>query len=238
MRNPNGAKSVFIFAGIVCFLLAAVVLHSFKGRFVQETEKHLFSSPVVMEDTIDVTIKKTDSAAGQSRQVVALASTDPVTEVTWSAYLTGAVKNPGVYHIASKSRVYQALNAAGGFAADANKEAINLAAMMEDGIHIHFPRKGERSSTNQEQSFSTSSGLATTVGVKKSGENSKNLININTAEQQELETISGVGPKTAQSIITHRETNGNFNRVEDLMLIKGIGAKKYDGLKNFVTVAK
>lgn len=238
MRKVNKSKHAFILVGIVCFLLATVLLHSFKGRFAQETEKQVFSPPVVMEDTIDVSNKEKGSA-GQTQQLVALSPTDPVKEVKWSTYLTGAVKNPGVYRIEVESRVYQALNAAGGFAPNANKEAINLAAMMEDGVHIHFPRKGEESEVQQARNFPTTTGVAGSVRVNnRANGTTMSLINLNTAEQQALETIPGIGPKTAQAIITYRETKGAFARVEDLMLIKGIGAKKYDGLKSFVTVAK
>lgn len=220
MHNPEKNKYVFIVSGIMCFLLAAVLLHSFKGRFVPEGEKEFSSTPIVMEDTINVTHKD------------GFANISPVTNSEpkeWAVYLTGAIKKPGVYYIASNSRIYQALELGGGFATDANQEAVNLAAKMVDGAHIHFPRKGEELSGPQTSSIMTSTGNSSSV---------QPLLNINTATQNELESIPGVGPKTAQLIITHRETKGAFTRLEDLLLIKGIGAKKYDGLKDFVSITR
>ena len=61
-------------------------------------------------------------------------------------------------------------------------------------------------------------------------------ININSASQAELESINGVGPKTAQSIIEYRRQNGNFARIEDIMNVKGIGPKKFESMKDRITV--
>lgn len=236
MHNSDKNKYVLVIVGIVCFLLAAVLLHSFKGRFGQEEEQQLSSHSITMKDTIDVTNKKS-FVVDQTSHASKIDIDSTVEEKRWVVYLTGAVKNPGVYHIPLNSRVYQALEIAGGFAPEANKETVNLAASLGDGVHMHFPRKGEVVDGQSLQMSSTHNSPSTIVSGGY-GNTDKSLVNVNTATQNELESIPGVGPKTAQSIIAYRETKGSFSRVEDLMLIKGIGPKKYDGLKDFVTVAR
>ncbi|MGI6443172.1 MAG: hypothetical protein GXZ13_01060 [Synergistaceae bacterium] len=236
MHNSEKNKNVLVITSIVCFLLAAALLYSFKGRFGQETEEKMSSRTITMEDTIDVTSNNT-SVVNQSSRASKIVVESPEEEKIWVVYLTGAVKNPGVYHVPFDSRVYQALEVAGGFANEANKEAVNLAASLGDGVHMHFPRKGEVLDGQSSPTPSTHTNMGNVVPGGYGNVN-KSLINVNTATQNELESLPGVGPKTAQSIIAYRETKGSFSRIEDLMLIKGIGAKKYDGLKDFVTAIK
>ncbi|MDD7650315.1 helix-hairpin-helix domain-containing protein [Cloacibacillus porcorum] len=138
----------------------------------------------------------------------------------------------GVYEVTPGARVYEALNAAGGFAANADQEAVNLAAKLEDGTQIKFLRKGETAAsgagTAQIPAGGSQGGAS---AVRQSGK-----ININSASQMELESINGVGPKTAQSIIEYRRQNGNFARIEDIMNVKGIGPKKFESMKDRITV--
>jgi len=220
---------VLIIAGLLCFAAAAVLLYSFKGRFDDGSSDE--AAMPVMEDTIDVSVNN-----GASAQVSGVSSAaEPAVEQFWVVYVTGAVKNPGVYRIPLGSRAYQALDAAGGFRPDADKEAVNLAAMLGDGLHVHFPAKGE---ALREQAPPQVQAVGGTASRGSSNARSQAAVNINTASSQELESLPGVGPKTAQAIIDYREENGGFKRVEDLLLVKGIGPKKYDALKAAVTVGK
>ncbi|NCC59071.1 MAG: ComEA family DNA-binding protein, partial [Synergistales bacterium] len=133
--------------------------------------------------------------------------------------------------------VYQALDAAGGFSPEADQEAVNLAAMLQDGAHIKFPAKGEAAPVNKDVPPGTAQPVSRTEGMP--GPNARvDLTNINTALKEELERLPGVGPKTAEKIIEYREKNGIYQRKEDLLLVKGIGPAKYDAVKNLVTVAQ
>ena len=80
----------------------------------------------------------------------------------------------------------------------------------------------------------TSSGVSTKVEEKETTQNSK--ININTATQTQLETLPGIGPSTAQKIITYREENGKFNNIEDIKEVSGIGDSKFNNIKDYITV--
>lgn len=227
MQEQRKLNTLLIVGGLLCFVLAAVLLHSFKGRF--GTESASKTETIVMEDTIDVSAK---SGGGTAKQVLPVSGGSAVSSSQWVVYITGAVKKPGVYSVPSGARVYQALESAGGFAGDADQEGVNLAALTEDGEHIHFPRKGEAAAQAQQ----ANTPQTTVQGNSK--KNAGGVININTATAAELEALNGVGPKTAQAILAYREGNGPFARPEDIMLVKGIGAKKFEAMKGQISVGK
>ena len=235
--NDKKQKAIFLAAGLLFLFTAAVLLHSFKGQFGKDTRNQ--SSVAGTETSIEVSDAP---QATQPKQV----NSAPSLPTKWVVYVTGAVKKPGVYDIPVDSRTYVALDAAGGFTDKAAPEAVNLAAMLQDGVQIHFPAKNEpqrqaaaptAAAANSQiaaKNTAAASGAGKTSGAGASGA----PVNINTATQTVLETISGIGPKTAQSIIEYREANGGFSRIEDILQIKGIGPKKYDAIKGQITVGK
>lgn len=225
-RTASRQYIYFICAGLFCFIAASVLLHSFSGRFGQETE--LTSGLPDMEETIDVSAARTAPDAGAKQ--VASVSQGAVAVVKWVVYVTGSVKNPGVYEIPVNSRVYQALEAAGGFTGDADRDGVNLAAPLQDGTHIRFPGKNEKDSQPRQPS------AANTYDPVQPRDERQRKLNLNTCTAEELKSLPGVGPKTAELILVHRKTKGSFGRVEDLLLIKGIGPKKYDAIRELVTV--
>jgi competence protein ComEA len=233
-KSGNKLSFLMIFLGLLCFLVAAVLGYSFKGRFGQDTagKSSIESAMPVMEDTIDVSANNTPALQRLSSGVQ---TAQEESSKKWVVYITGSVKKPGVYEIPAGARIYQALEIAGGFSANADQEAVNLAAMLEDGSHIRFPAKGE---ANVNNAASPAAVQVQTSGTQANKKRSSELININTAGQSDLEQLPGIGPKTALSIINYRDANGGFKRPEDLLLIKGIGAKKYDAIKSLVTVGK
>src|SRR5262245_28974138 len=132
------------------------------------------------------------------------------TESPIIVHITGAVPRPGVYALPEGARVQDAISAAGGFLADANKSGINLARVLEDGEQIDIP-------------FAEGASIVIpTPGVEVITSSSE-LININTASQAELESLPGIGETTAQRIIAYREENGPFARIEDIVNVAGIG---------------
>lgn len=214
-------QTLLLCAGLFCFLTAFVLLQSFKGRFGDEE----WVLPE-LEETIAVGQQR---AAPAEEAVLPLSAAMSDGAAQWIVYVTGAVKKPGVYEISPDSRVYQLLDLAGGFAGGADREGINLAAPLQDGMHISFPAKGEP----REQL-----PLNVTPPAKPAaGKSSKVSININACSAVELMQLPGIGPKTAQMIMEHRDENGGFGRVEDLLLIKGIGPKKYDAIRELVVAA-
>lgn len=141
-------------------------------------------------------------------------------------HITGAVPRPGVYALPQGARVQDAISAAGGFLADADKTGINLARLLEDGEKLDIPLVEGSSLVVEPVSAPTASAAST------------ELIDINTASQAELETLPGIGPTTAQKIIDYREENGPFQTTEDLMNVSGIGPGTYERIKDLITVGE
>jgi competence protein ComEA len=140
--------------------------------------------------------------------------------------ISGAVPRPGVYALADGSRVQDAISAAGGFLADAEKAGINLARVLEDGEQLDIPYQ-EGSSP-----VITEAPAVTEAPVNSSAE----LININTASATELDSLPGIGPSYAQKIIQYREQNGPFQTTEDIVKVTGIGSGTYERIKDLITV--
>ncbi|MGH8915972.1 MAG: ComEA family DNA-binding protein [Acidimicrobiia bacterium] len=141
------------------------------------------------------------------------ATTEPS---TLTVYVSGWVAIPGVVRIASGSIVADAVAAAGGALEGSQLDSINLARPMADGDHIQIPGPGET--------------------VLTSGEGSDGLISLNRAEAKDLEALPGVGPVLAERIVAHREANGPFQTVEDLLGVPGIGEAKLASIRDLVTV--
>ncbi|MBR6799983.1 MAG: helix-hairpin-helix domain-containing protein [Firmicutes bacterium] len=137
----------------------------------------------------------------------------------------GAVNDPMVAELEEGSRVEDAINAAGGVTEDADLTEINRAAFLEDGDKILIPEK-------QEVALNDISNA--TDGSAKGGYTSYSdgKININTAGSEELQTLDGVGPVTAEKIIDYRESNGRFKDIEDIKNVSGIGEKTFEKLKD------
>ncbi len=137
-------------------------------------------------------------------------------------HIYGEVNSPGVYQLPSGSRVFEALDLAGGQSTDRILE-INLAQILQDGDQVFI---GEESL------------LATNGGsTNKAHTNQKNAcININVADSNALDALPGIGPVMAQKIIDWREQNGNFKNISDLNKVKGIGTAKFAELEKLVCI--
>ena len=128
-------------------------------------------------------------------------------------YITGAVKNEGIYELDENSRIADAIEKAGGLNEDANIQDINLAYIVEDGMKIYIPKKSEKSNEIQNN---TNEYIVKENGNAKSSQNNNEKVNINTATQAELETLPWIGPSIAVKIINYRKENGKFAKIEDI----------------------
>ena len=141
----------------------------------------------------------------------------------WFVYVTGAVKKPGVYKLLEGSRIYEAINAAGGFTPKADQASLNLADFLSPNLHIDIPEKGQASPNAPVPGTSPQSG---------------GLVDINRADVHELQRISGVGPAIAQRIIDYRKKHGSFTSPEDLLNVKGIGSSRLEQLRGQLTFTR
>ncbi len=159
-------------------------------------------------------------------------------------HIIGEVKRKGILYLEKGSRIADAIEAAGGATKNANLEQVNLAYILEDGQKIYIPNKKEKVEigsyiiTNSGNNVLVENGKSANNGTdsstRKKGVNGK--VNINSANQTELETLQGIGPSLAQRIIEYRETNGKFKNVEDIQNVKGIGNSKYSNIKDDICI--
>jgi competence protein ComEA len=140
-------------------------------------------------------------------------------------HITGAVPRPGVYALPEGARVQDVISAAGGFLAEADKEFINLAQVLEDGERLDIPYA---------EGFSPV--ISTPIPELILPGSDSDLININTAAAFELESLPGIGPTLAQRIIDHRDQNGPFLSTEDIINVSGVGPGTYERIKDLITV--
>ena len=165
-------------------------------------------------------------SASTTAVTIAPSATTPVATPTTGAseyvvvHVAGAVSLPGVYQLLPGSRVIDAVQAAGGLAADANPDAVNLAALVSDGERVYVPAVGE--------------SLTPVVTAPGGAPAEVWPININSADATRLEDLPGVGPATAALIISYRDQHGPFASVEQLADVRGIGPAKLDAIRSLV----
>ncbi|MGV3182712.1 helix-hairpin-helix domain-containing protein [Staphylococcus epidermidis] len=141
--------------------------------------------------------------------------------------IKGAVKHPNVYEMASSNRVIDALNKAE-VLKDADLSQLNLSEKLVDQKLIYVPKKGENSmKINSQQSTLNSSDVKI---------NTNQPLNLNSATEEQLKNIPGIGPSKAKEILNYREQKHGFNSIDDLMKIKGFGKKTFEKLKEHFTI--
>lgn len=160
-------------------------------------------------------------------------------------HVTGAVEEPGIVELEAGARVHEAVEAAGGAQEEAALEALNLAAEAQDGTLIHVPNAEEaeaaQAGTGDAQGSSTADaqdtggevGVGSGAGTGDSAEEA--VVDVNTADAQQLQTLPGIGPAMAERIITHRESEGPFSALEDLAAVSGIGPARLQELEGRVS---
>lgn len=141
--------------------------------------------------------------------------------------VVGMVRQPGVVHVPGDARVVDAVNAAGGLLPEANPASVNLAAPLSDGQQIIVSDVALPASPAPPPPSTSSGQQSATLGDSAGGK-----VNINTATEQELDQLPGIGPATAAKIISYREENGPFASLEALEEVPGIGPAKIEALRD------
>lgn len=139
----------------------------------------------------------------------------------------GAVEKPGLYTLEAGARVNDAVEAAGGLTSQADPKSVNLAQKLSDEAVVYVAGKDENISVVTSTTAST---------AMSQDEKNTSLVNLNTATEADLQTISGIGAKRAADIIAYREANGGFKSVDDLNNVSGIGDKTMESIRPYVTV--
>lgn len=153
-------------------------------------------------------------------------------------HVAGAVKNPSVVEIQEDMRLFEAVEKAGGFLPEADSNYLNLAEKLIDGEKIYIPSKEETAKLEGE-TISSNAKTASGNGrdnLLKGQNGQQGLININSADATQLETLTGIGPSMAERILNYRNEMGKFKTIDDLKNISGIGEKTFEKFKDNICV--
>lgn len=148
--------------------------------------------------------------------------------------VAGAVVRPGVHELPAASRVVDAIDAAGGFTADADRVRLNLAEPVADGAHVWVPAVGESSGPDLVPVVTVSGGASQAGSARGDG---SGTVDINAADAASLERLPGIGPSLAAAIVEHRQRHGPFATVDELVEVSGIGPVKLEQIRPQATVA-
>lgn len=173
-------------------------------------------------------ILQNDSVSVQTEEIVTEPSSETAEENEEQifVYICGAVENPGVYAMDEGSRVFQLVDLAGGFRADADLQSVNQAEQVADGQMI-------RILTQEESAAGETSGTDTAGAAAVSDEGK---VNINRADREQLTTLNGIGDTKAAAIIQYRESHGSFQSIDEIMQVDGIAQGTYDKIKDDIVI--
>ena len=169
---------------------------------------------------------------GQEEVVELDAGTAPVQEAQAKeivVYVAGAVNRPGVVQLAEGARAKDAVDACGGFLPTADTNGVNLAQKLKDGMQVTVPEKSPQGTAVQGAAVQgAQAGAAKPLP--------DGMVNINTADEKELDKLPGVGPAMAKRIVEYRTENGAFQAPEEIKRVKGIGDAKYEKMKDKIAL--
>lgn len=224
----NRTKAALCLVGaLLCIGGAGVITRVFMGSWVEEPPTAA-AGPAL---SLKVAKERPSTEASFD-------APEPQEEVQQYAYLTGAVVNPGTYPISKNYRLFQLIDDAGGLRWDAASEQINMAAPVHDGEHIHVPTFVP--SSDEKKESSSSSGSRPTSNSKSSGSSQsvakgeKTPVNVNTASEEELCLLPGVGPVIAERIVEYRKSHGPFSDPDDLKNVSGIGDGRLSAMRSLL----
>ncbi len=220
---PSKRLFVYVIAGVIVLLVGTLGLLSMrddpvKGELLRGEILPADGFSLPTEDPVSGTPTPGPEGATQASQTT-------TTTALMYVQVAGAVRRPGVYRVPADARVFQAVTEAGGFTEEADQQALTLAARLKDGCRIYVPRVGETVTAPLEP---------TAPGGEGGGEESTEIVLLNSATLEQLDSLPGIGPAIAQDIISYRETNGPFTSVDQLTDVPGIGPARLEQLRPLV----
>lgn len=178
------------------------------------------------------TVSETLDASGLEEQELQSSQQITVSQTVF-VHVCGAVKNPGVYELAGDARVYQAVEAAGGFLPEACEDYVNQAGVLTDGKRLYIPTEDEVRDLSQAGKDTLTEELL--LQPDSETDPADGLVNINTASMEELCTLPGIGEGKARHIISYRENTGRFEQIEDIMKVEGIKEGLFGKIRDLIT---
>lgn len=194
-----------------------IIMLIFIGYYIiEKTESNNYEELEILEEG-DVVEKNNES---QEEQII---------DNKIIVHITGEIENEGIIETKKDARIADVIDEAGGTTAEADLSKINLAYSVKDGQKIYIPNINDE----QEEKYITEEAGENVIVEE---EKVTDKVNINTAKQTELETLSGIGPSTALKIINYRKENGDFETIEDLKNVPGVGEAKFENIKEGICV--
>lgn len=206
-------KTMIRILSIILILLTALVFRM-----------HSSASDISIAESADTDVSESAEEAATDEEAEAAASEELYVDIG------GAVKKAGVYKVGPGTRLYEVIEMAGGLRDDADTNSVNQAAFVEDGQKIIIPVRNESAAEDDVGSIPDNSGIS-----DKSSQDTAGFVNINTAGRDELMTLNGIGDVLADRIIEYRKSNV-FSKKEDIMSVNGIGASKFDKIKDQIII--
>ena len=257
MKIKSHIRSVQLIFSIFMFLIFAGLTgckddgaEFLEKELVQEESTETSGVDLEQEDPTDaesgVSEKKSEEKQVDTVQETAAAKQQPeISEIPETIYvdICGAVTSPGVYELPYGSRVFQAIEKAGGYLPEAAASYLNRAKGLSDGQQIYVPTQEEVNSqvlavTQDGTEASSGNDTDNGTGQEASGEDTgtEQKIDLNTADVSQLTTLTGVGESKALAIIAYREENGPFTSAEDIMNVPGIKEGTYEKIKDKIAI--
>ena len=218
---------------IIAIILIILVIITYYYLYLKNSTEEISNQDLEVNNT---------QASNQTNE------TEKEGEETIVVHVSGAINIEGIVELEAGSRIANAIEKAGGVKENADMTDINLAYPLEDGMKIHIPTKEETEANKNNENMIDESYVTSSSGGVSSKEDtnstqgssklttSNEKVNINTATQEELDTLPGIGPSIASKIIDYREQNGKFNSIEEIKEVSGIGDAKYEKIKDSITI--
>ncbi len=235
---------------VVLFLILAIanlswyIIKEIKAKEVSirlSPESHKIQ-PLQESDSEHVTILEEELLAGHeqaSADLLLNGGIQPASYAQVPVYICGEIMSPGVYYVHSTAIINDVVQMGGGLTLNADHNYLNLASKVVPNQKIYIPKIGEEidkylnSYDNKEGTVSQNTSIS---GVEPGGQVRTSMININTATEKELQTLTGIGEVKARAIIEYRMSIGRFKRVDELLNVTGIGDKTLEKIRVFITV--
>ncbi len=221
-------RDVKVYLIAVCLLAAGVCCGCGSRR-----EQAGSDFVLVPEEESDVTLPPESESVFVSAESAAEDGEEPEVSQVFYVHICGEVNHPGVYEMREGSRIFQAVELAGGFTERAAESYLNMAQKIADGMKILVPSEDDV----REAGLLASGGMsgADADGMRMTGD-SEGKVNLNTAGKEALMTLKGIGEARAEDIIRYREENGAFRNIEDVMKVSGIKEAAFEKIKDDITV--
>lgn len=213
MKNFS-VKQIAIAGAIIFVIISTIGIYIYKNMINQEKDDIMYEYENANVENISIEEEQYDKIM---------------------IHIFGCVREEGIVILNEGDRIIDAIEAAGGESEDADLNKINLAYVLKDGERLYIPSKSDNENTEYISSNSGDNIIVEGAG-NMNNEEKTSIININTATKEELMSLTGIGESTANKIISYREENGKFNKIEDIKNVPGIGDAKFEAIKDDIKV--